>query len=151
MCKEITEKTTGKSIIMGDFNFPGINWETYASSKYSEVFRDMCLDNFLHQVFEENTRGSNILDLVLVSHLNLVSDVTVIEPLAGSDYNIVKFSLNANITSIAKDVQKLNLNRANFHNMRLKLQNVEWDAELDHRNAQESWKFFTQLMQKHYQ
>ena len=33
MCKEITEKATGKTIILGDFNFTGINWETYASTK----------------------------------------------------------------------------------------------------------------------
>ena len=109
-------------------------------------FRDMCLDNFLHQVVDENTRGNNILDLVLTSHFNLVSDISILEPLAGSDHNIVTFNLNTNISTAAKAKQKLCFNRADFNSMRIALQTVSWDIELGQRSVHESWEFFTKHM-----
>jgi hypothetical protein len=34
---------------MGDFNYPGINWETFESNNHGQAFRDLVMENFLIQ------------------------------------------------------------------------------------------------------
>jgi hypothetical protein len=45
----IRKASTRQVMIMGDFNFPGINWETNHCDAASEQFRNLIMANFLHQ------------------------------------------------------------------------------------------------------
>ncbi|CAM4570734.1 unnamed protein product [Lepidochelys kempii] len=50
--------TNGNCVIMGDFNFPDIDWRTSASNNNrAQIFLDAIADGFLHQVVAEPTRG----------------------------------------------------------------------------------------------
>ena len=40
MCDEISSKSYGNCIILGDFNFPDIDWNTFSASTDSAVFPD---------------------------------------------------------------------------------------------------------------
>jgi hypothetical protein len=66
--KVIEKAAKDKVIIMGDFNFPGLNWDTLECEANTRDFRDLVLDNYLDQHVLKPTRESNILDLVLASN-----------------------------------------------------------------------------------
>ena len=93
LCDEIKQFTSKNSVILGDFNYPDIDWEAYSGNSTSEEFRDICLDRFLHQHVHDPTRGENILDLVLSTSYSLVSGVSVTSPLGNSDHAVISFDI----------------------------------------------------------
>jgi len=76
--------------VVGEFNYPSINWDTLKCATTDEVFMDLVQDNV-----REATRERNILDLVLTSERNIVEDLQVIEHLSTSDHNMVEFNIVA--------------------------------------------------------
>ena len=59
-------------IVMGDFNFPNIQWVdgsgfTNSSTGEDFMFTNLLLDCYLFQLVEHPTRGNNILDLVITN------------------------------------------------------------------------------------
>jgi len=64
-------------LVMGDFNYPHIDWININSTdKSSEQFLDLLQDCYLTQHVTEPTRN-NILDLVLTSECNMVDYIEV--------------------------------------------------------------------------
>ena len=73
-----------KLVIVGDFNLPDVNWETYfGSSEYSQtILNYLDSHNLIQNVMEPTHRSGNILDLVFaaddtavtVANVNLISD-----------------------------------------------------------------------------
>ena len=53
---------------MGDFNFPGIQWDSLSNMDHSSsVFINCILDNFLSEMVHEPTRYDALLDLILTN------------------------------------------------------------------------------------
>ena len=82
----VWEKT---SVLAGDFNCSGVDWETDLAVGEGLRLLDFKHDNFLSQKVREPTRGANVLDLIFCSEEDLVSNVVVGECLAGSDHHMV--------------------------------------------------------------
>ena len=64
-------------IVVGDFNFPGIQWiegSGFASSGDDSSFANLLMDFYLFQSVEQPTRGNNILDLVLTNTPSFMSE-----------------------------------------------------------------------------
>lgn len=80
------------SIIVGDFNFSDITWDTppSCSTPVSQSFLNMCSVCNYVQVVHQPTRGENTLDLVLSNNPLLVSRATVRPPIGSSDHSSVK-------------------------------------------------------------
>lgn len=85
-------------ILVGDFNFPDINWDTLSgSSLSSKSFCDFVFQNNLSQLVHSPTHlKGNILDLVLTNSDELISNVEVIPPhhSLSSDHYIISFQLS---------------------------------------------------------
>ena len=79
-----------KAMIVGDFNFGSINWERQEATGQSKEFLDSVNDNFLYQHVNEETRGRDILDLVLSSEENMVVGLEVREPFGTSDHRVIR-------------------------------------------------------------
>ncbi|CAM4590660.1 unnamed protein product [Lepidochelys kempii] len=78
----------GNCVIMGDFNFPDIDWRTSASNNNrAQIFLDAITDGFLHQVVAEPTRGDVILDLV--SNEDLTEEMVVGDNLGSSNHELI--------------------------------------------------------------
>ena len=73
-------------LLVGDFNYPSIDWQEMSASGEGELFLDIVQDNFLHQHVRQATRGANILDLVVSSEEDLVEDLRIGSPIGGSDH-----------------------------------------------------------------
>ena len=64
--QDIEKHSTGDAIIMGDFNYPDINWVTGSSTgDGASKFMELIQDCYLQQHALVPTRGGAILDLVL--------------------------------------------------------------------------------------
>ncbi|CAM4708442.1 unnamed protein product [Lepidochelys kempii] len=88
----------GNCVIMGDFNFPDIDWRTSASNNNrAQIFLDVLADGFLHQVVAEPTRRDAILDLVLVSSEDPIEEMVVGDNLGSSNQELIQFKLNGRI------------------------------------------------------
>ena len=72
----------GKDVlILGDFNFPDIDWDLLNSgTRFSSCFCDLLVDLNLRQLVPSSThKAGNILDLVLTNSDNLIDDVVILE------------------------------------------------------------------------
>lgn len=80
-------------LLMGDFNFPDIDWaiNSVNASENSDCRRFFnCLEDlFLTQHVLQPTRGNSVLDLILTREPDLVSKVKVIDNLDSSDHNMI--------------------------------------------------------------
>jgi hypothetical protein len=97
LVKVLQMAAKGEVLIMGDFNYPGINWETYESNNHGQAFQDLVVENFLIQYVQEPTRINNVLDLVSSSNDEMVGNLEVKEHLGNSDHNTIYWDLICNI------------------------------------------------------
>uniref|UniRef100_A0A452I138 B30.2/SPRY domain-containing protein n=1 Tax=Gopherus agassizii TaxID=38772 RepID=A0A452I138_9SAUR len=76
MLRQIREAIKIKNpIIVGDFNYPHIDWEHFTSGRNAEIkFLDTLNDYFMEQLVREPTRGEATLDLILSGAQELVQE-----------------------------------------------------------------------------
>ena len=107
-------------IITGDFNLPSINWSTNsASGSFPNNFLDCVNNNSFEQLIQEPTRfredqNPSLLDLILVSDPDMISNINVGAPFGKSDHSVINFSVNNKIirhndTKIYMDYSKLDI------------------------------------------
>ena len=137
----------GEVLIMGDFNFPGVNWHTYESDGHGERFRDFVLDNFLIQHVKEPTREYNILDLVLTTNEHMVEHLEVHEHLGNSDHNTIYWNLICDIKQSESSHQHRQYSRGNYECMREDLMKINWEEEFKDLEIDELWKRFKDILE----
>ena len=112
----------GKLLLLGDFNFPHINWETFSlnhSNRNSSDFKFLsCIqDNFLSQHISFYTRArnkqkANTLDLIF-SNGDFIDFVDNYSPLGKSDHCIIYFNCNISLNTSCNNM-KYNYNKGNY-------------------------------------
>ena len=89
----------GEHLLLGDFNFPEINWLTSSCAgshtKIENMFLKFLEDNFMIQHITEPTRfrtgqTPHLLDLVVTSR-EIIDSIRYLSPLGGSDHSIITF------------------------------------------------------------
>ena len=93
MIRSVAEKERAL-LMVGDFNYPKINWDELDVSGDGEDFLDIIQDNCLCQHVTQATRGTNILDLVISSEEDLISKLRIGPSIGGSDHSSIDFILN---------------------------------------------------------
>ena len=116
------------SVVMGDFN-AAVNWDSMNSASYTEGTRllDFVNSEFLHQWVHKPTRGENILDIVLTTEDNLISNLTVGENMGKSDHKIVRFEINIPHQKEKKVIKKLDYRKSNWTQLKEYTKNLEYD------------------------
>ena len=133
-------------LIMGDFNFPKINWDLLDADSQSSEFLNLVQDCFLFQHVRIPTRSDNILDLVFTSEEGMVDDVQVKEHLANSDHNIIVWRLICK-TELNKDNKTLyNFNKADYTAMQSFLTTYDWVNLFDKLDVESMWLFFCNVL-----
>ena len=141
--------------IMGDLNFPYINWETKEVNRAqlltSEVTSAHSLIYFMEkhlltQMVKETTRADkSILDLVITNNDQAIHSIQV-EKTELSDHDIVWTQLSykdlMNVTPVHSHhtdspLDNLNLNKANFDEIRRDLSLIDWDEILKEKDVTE--------------
>lgn len=143
----IRSKCDKAILVMGDFNFRNINWETGEGGGDSAKFLDVVNDLFLTQHVRKPTRGENILDLVFTSEAGLVKDLEVGCPVGNSDHNLLSWVINCEeVRSISTRTVCLDYNNGNYKDAVHELLETEWERTFENLSVNESWTRFREII-----
>ena len=143
-------------LIMGDFNFPEINWEANMSQttehhRASKFLESTC-DAFLYQHVTSPTRyreGQNpsTLDLIFTNEEGMVMDLWELGKLGNSDHVTLSFNFQCN-TQVVDNVSQVKTfyDKGNYEAMRRDL-DVDWEDILQNLDVQEGWKHLTERVE----
>jgi len=97
-CIRIATELNKPIIIVGDFNYPRIDWWSLKADNTGQKFLKLVLDCFLEQQVQEPTRFNNILDLVLTNDVEVNGEVQIVASVDSADHNVLicEFQCNAN-------------------------------------------------------
>jgi hypothetical protein len=107
-------ENSDQSLLVGDFNYREIKWDSFVWPNQCDDFMDVVLDCNLEQRVHDPTRGDNILDLVFSSDQDLVTGVRVGEGLGTSDHNSIFFNCLCFAKSHRRRADLFDWNRANW-------------------------------------
>ena len=139
-------------LIMGDFNYPQINWETMsADNEKSEEqkFVECLEDNFLFQAVNKPTRwrgtdNPTVLDLIITGNEKNIEDLEYQSPLGKSDHCVILFSLVCRTLLNENLTPRRRYNRGDYEGIRNELKNLDWEHYLkeNQNNIDETWDKF---------
>ena len=145
------------TILLGDFNFPDINWQNISSSSTtSNLFCEFVTDHCLHQLIDHPThvRG-NTIDLVLSKSCKLINHVSVCSnsPFPGltSDHNHILVSLNSNIchsnNTMCPTPQPL-YSKGDYAGLNHFIESSDFSVFYNSNDIEHQWKFLKTLIHK---
>jgi len=117
--------------ILGDFNFPNLNWANSnpfprTLTPFESTFFEFLQSTDLQQIVNLPTRGPNFLDLVFTSDKSLVSSLSVEVPFGGSDHNSIIFDIYLNLKTRVNPDPKYNFHKADYSQINSILTNINW-------------------------
>ena len=136
------------SVLVGDFNFPDINWSTLQCPSVDSPFLDMCNDKFLNQLvdfptnFTPQKNGSvtaTCIDLVL-TNCNSVASIAPCGQLGASKHSMLSVDLIMPVTENPSFEMIPDYSKADFNEIKLKLEYVDWHTELQNKDTLDTWK-----------
>ena len=148
LCNYLSDLSgNNKVIILGDFNFPSINWQTLlGTSETSSLFCDFVYDNNLDQLVTEPTHvKGNILDLILTNVSDNIQDVSVYSrkiPLSTDNF-IISCSIQVTTRSQAKAncYYVYNFSKADFAGLVSHLLDYKFDYCLSSSDMEFVWSY----------
>ena len=133
-------------MIMGDFNYPNINWDTHDADAAGGLLLEVILNNFWTQYVSSATRGNNILDLVISSEETMIHNLSIDEHLANSDHNIVSFRLVIETEIKTNRQGRYDYNKTNYNQLLDSLKSLDWDKKLSNFSVEEMWCTFKEYL-----
>jgi len=120
LCDLLNEVRGKPLLLMGDFNYPDIDWHTsHGQSPASKKPVNSIEDGFMTQHVMEGTCNGAILDLVITSETDMVDSVSVLNSLGNSDRNMLKWDIYPNPAVMPLFSRpSLDYARADFETMR---------------------------------
>ena len=126
--------------LMGDFNFPMINWDHLSiggrsaeNTRSARHLLEFSEKYFLQQVVDSPTRGHNILDLFFVNKVSLVGKVQVVGT-EMSDHDLVHVGLTFHPTrpqqrhrSKLEGFRALDWHNGDYDFLRMSLAETDWE------------------------
>jgi len=149
--KLLLEVSSKHVLIMGDFNYPGVDWSscsvTSNCSSGTTDFVQTVENCFYTQNVLHPTRGDAIglLDLILSSDPDLVSNVQIMASLGTSDHNMITFTVQHKHDVVTNDRVVRDYHKGNYDSIRNELKNVDWNHMLS-SDMEDSWSRFKQLL-----
>ena len=148
MRKSDSVKCTHK-LIVGDFNFPTIDWDNFQFQPCCDDFIDTILDLNLSQHVLKPTRNEAILALIFSSDSNLVSNVDIIEPLGMSDHNMVFCELNWSQTNSVNGPSSMkhhSFQNADWELFSELIIKIDYEKIFEHESVDDIWNAFAKAL-----
>lgn len=161
LIKISNRKRESHTLIMGDFNLPGINWVEESvhggiqsiEYKFLECIRDCYLNQHItmHTRFRRNESAT--LDLVITEEENII-DLEVDSPLGKSDHVVLKFKYVCYLDNLEeyKDggFPKYIYYKGDYEKMSQMLMGIDWENELNGKTVEEMWNKYKKIMYELY-
>ena len=139
-------------VILGDFNFPEIDWSTWTVNKNethpSFLFVECLRDNYLGQHINDFTRyrqgqDPSCLDLLLTDNQTEVENLSLNGELGASDHVSVFFEFPCKVNKITDQSNRLNFFKGDYSEIKSYLNTVNWN-EMVEMDVEDSWTFLRQ-------
>ena len=142
LCK-LFRNSGDNSILIGDFNFPMINWDELTSDRSCENFLQCTMDNNFEQLvtFPTHVRG-NVLDLIFTNRPENIINIESLGNLSNSDHSILSIDVifNPKFNSSTELIE--DWKNGDVEGLKNFLQRVNWYEDLDGKDTEECWDFF---------
>lgn len=134
-------------IIAGDFNYSDIDWRNMTGNAAAGDFVSMIKNFGLRQVITAPTRGTNILDLVIVNS-NICRDVYVGQKVGNSDHRCVLFDLSIQKAETVWKYKKI-FSQTNFDYARAQINSIDFSKHFDSMNTvDECYEFLLDVLHR---
>ena len=127
------EMSSQHFVLMGDFNYPDIDWDQHqcssSASKETKKFLDVIDDSFVTQHVTFPTRMNATLDLVISDEENTVFDVGPLGSFSTSDHDWISFQLcsKSPTGNTMSSYRNRDYNKADTVAIEKELSGVDWD------------------------
>ena len=130
----------GQNVLIGDLNFPDIDWSTGSTGSKGRDFLDATAERFMQQYVEEATHKSgNVLDLVLCDQEDMIREVKGEGRIGKSDHDVISFTMNVSPNKTVKQRTTWNFKKAKFDEMRRQMKGMDWREILGENEINEMW------------
>ena len=141
--------------LIGDFNFPNIDWSTWTAMSSDERKFIDCLRKFNNLLSQQchvvcptrarATHNPHILDLVITNE-DFVSEINNLSPLGKSYHSVLEINCKLSCIPILTG-SRLNLNKGDCDDLR-RFMDVDWEKYLDIHaaNINLTWLAFKDLL-----
>ena len=145
-------------LLLGDFNFPGINWDSWSTPTSSTVsaeyyFLENIRNNYLFQHVTLPTRGrvgnlANTLDLVFTNEQGMIDEIIYESPLGKSDHSVllINYRCYAEINN-CKQVRHF-YDRGDYTSLVASVDRCDWDEVLGTGNVNTQWTRLKRYLKK---
>ena len=114
--KDARKNSFDSIIVLGYFNLPYMDWTSISptvSDKIHTYFAKLIKDNFLWQLIDFPTRGSNILDLVLTTIPYKINNIAAFDSIIATDHKLIEFEINLKIPKQKQPTKRILYNFKN--------------------------------------
>ena len=156
LLKEVTNTHPSRVLVVGDFNYPEIDWKHWHTTKSDDhrasKFLKAIQDTFWYQHTMQPTRyrenqTPSLIDLILTNEEDMITNVQYLSPLGKSDHIIMVLDTNMNISD--KDYTlRYAYDKGNYEEILNSLKKVNWKEALADKNTEEAWNMFEQKLLK---
>ena len=130
----------GINVIIGDLNYPDIDWFTGTAGSRGRDFFEAASEAFFEQYVTEATHVSgNLLDLILCNRGEIINTVTMEGKIGKSDHEIISFELGIDEKRTKNQRKSFNYKRANFKEMRAAISSIDWKAVMQDLGVNDAW------------
>ena len=137
-------------LIMGDFNFPGIDWEGLSingrENSIPAKFLNVVCDNLLHQNIDFYTRYRqgqvpSLLDLVFTDDDQRIEGMESECPLGKSDHVVInwEYIVSTDTGNNSGHQDRRNYWKGNYTSINRDLEGVDWAMEFNNLSANDMW------------
>jgi hypothetical protein len=144
-------------LIMGDFNFPEIDFnsdnveagEGAASSLFFQKIQELCLFQFVTEPTRiRKDQIPSTLDYLFMGEPNLIDQVNHNTPLGKSDHVVLEWEIKLESDNIVSRKRKLDYWKGNYQVVAKELIKINWGEKFKGRSANESWLIFKEALLK---
>lgn len=142
---DVLKLAKNSSLVVGDFNYPNINWESFSGPNDVHSFIELVSDKFWNQHVDFAThRNGNVLDLIFAES-GMITEVTNDGQLGNSDHCIITFTTNKAWVKKHYSQPKYNFSRADTLQMRRLFKGCNWTEALDTNDINTAWLNFKSI------
>ena len=124
-----------KLVLMGDFNYPDIDWEHNCVNNQSSIsnkFLNCIHKNYLYQHITQPThyrceQNPTVIDLIVTNEPNLIRDLKYFPPFGKSHHVALYFVLDVNINYSMKSTSKYLYNKGDYDKLRKHFADRDWN------------------------
>ena len=148
LIKEINTMKQSHKLIVGDFNYKHIEWDTWFTPKNEnsdeQLFLDCIQDVYWYQHVQSPTRyregeEPSLLDLVFTNEEAMIQEISHQSPIGKSDHSVLLINFRIQHTPTFSPRTIHCYDKGDYESMRRDL-NLQWETELNMNDVNEQWR-----------